>query len=141
MLTTHKSVLGLDVGNKRIGIAVASLAARLPRPLVTLEWNDTFFKALDDIIQAEDAGTLVVGLPRSLEGEHTDQTNTVEAFAEELRKHSGMPVDMQDEALTSRHAEAELEERGKPYERGDIDALAATYILQDWLAEHQEGSV
>ncbi len=48
---------------------------------------------------------------------------------------------MQDEAVTSKHAEAELESRGKPYERGDIDALAATYILQDWLAENPEGSV
>ena len=46
---------------------------------------------------------------------------------------------MQDEALTSHHAEEELEARGKPYERGDIDALAATYIVQDWLDGHPEG--
>lgn len=141
MLTAHKSVLGLDVGNKRIGIAVASLAARLPRPLVTLEWNDDFFKALDDIIRSEDAGALVVGLPRNLEGEHTGQTKAVESFTDKLREHSDLPVDLQDEALTSKHAEDELEARGKPYQRGDIDALAATYILQDWLSEHPEGSV
>jgi putative Holliday junction resolvase len=141
MLTAHKSVLGLDVGNKRIGIAVASLAARLPRPLVTLEWNDNFFKVLDDIIEKEDAGALVVGLPRNLEGEHTGQTKATETFMEKLQKHSGLPVDMQDEALTSKYAEAELEKRGKPYARGDIDALAATYILQDWLDSHPEGSI
>ncbi len=141
MLTTHKSVLGLDVGNKRIGIAVASLAARLPRPLVTLERNDDFFTALQAIIKTEDAGTLVVGLPRNLEGKPTEQTRAIEDFTEELRKHAELPIHMQDEALTSHHAEEELEARGRPYQRGDIDALAATYILQDWLAENPEGSV
>jgi putative Holliday junction resolvase len=139
MQTSPGSVLGLDVGNKRIGIAVATLAARLPRPLVTLEWNDDFFQALNGIIKDEDAGTLVVGLPRNLEGKATQQTRTVEAFSQELGKRSGLPVHLQDEAVTSRQAEAELEGRGQPYERGDIDALAATYILQDWLAEHPEG--
>jgi putative Holliday junction resolvase len=138
MLTTHKSVLGLDVGAKRIGVAVATLAARLPRPLATLEWNDGFFAALDDIVKSEGAGTLVVGFPRGLDGQHTAQTEAVEAFTAKLRQNCELPVHMQDEALTSEHAKAELEARGKPYGRGDVDALAATYILRDWLAEHRE---
>lgn len=140
MLTAHKSVLGLDVGNKRVGVAAASLAARLPRPVTTLERNDNFFKDLDDIIREEDAGVLIVGLPRNLEGAHTGQTRSAEAFTEELREHTSLAVEMQDEALTSKQAEKELENRGKPYNRGDIDALAATYILQDWLDEHPEGT-
>jgi putative holliday junction resolvase len=139
MLTAHSSVLGLDVGNKRIGIAVATLAARLPRPLITLEWNEGFFTALNDIIKTEDAGALVIGLPRNLEGDHTAQTEAIEVFIKHLREHSELPVHVQDEALTSKHAEAELKARGKQYQRGDIDALAATYILHDWLAEQPEG--
>ena len=131
------SILGLDVGGKRVGVAVASLSARLPRPLVTLERNDGFFDGLGDIIKAEGAEALVVGLPRGMEGQHTAQTAEAETFARSLSGHFGLPVHMQDEALTSKHAEAELEARGKPYVRGDIDALAATYILQDWLAEQQ----
>jgi putative Holliday junction resolvase len=138
MLKTHKSVLGLDVGSKRIGVAVASLAARLPRPLATLEWNEGFFAALDDIVKTEEAGDLVVGFPRGLEGQHTAQTEAIEDFAAKLRKHCDLPVHMQDEALTSENAKTELEARGKPYARGDVDALAATYILQDWLAGHRE---
>jgi putative Holliday junction resolvase len=138
MPAAPKSVLGLDVGSKRIGIAITSLAARLPRPLTTLEWSNSFFDELDDIIQTEDAGILIVGLPRNLEGQRTAQTETIEAFTGQLRRHSSLPVHMQDEAVTSRQAEKELEARGKPYQRGDIDALAATYILQDWLAEHSE---
>ena len=139
MLTTHSSVLGLDVGARRIGVAVASLAARLPRPLTTLEFNDQFFTALNEIIKTEDADALIVGLPRNLEGQSTAQTGAVEAFVTQLREHSDLPVHMQDEALTSHKAETELEARGKPYQRSDIDALAATYILQDWLAEQPQG--
>lgn len=138
MLTTHKSVLGLDVGAKRIGIAAASLVARLPHPLVTLSWDDNFFAALKELVETEDAGTLVIGFPRGMQGQHTAQTGAIEAFTEELRRHFDLPVHLQDEALTSKQAEEELDARGKPYERGDIDALAATYILQDWLDEHQE---
>ncbi len=132
------SILGLDVGGKRVGVAVASLAARLPRPLVTLERGDGFFDGLQDIIKDEGAEALVVGLPRGMEGQHTAQTDEVETFARSLSGRFGLPVHMQDEALTSKHAEAELEARGRPYVRGDIDALAATYILQDWLAGQQE---
>jgi len=128
------SVLGLDVGDRRIGVATASLAAGLPRPLTTLEHDDGFFTALQAIIDSENAGTLVVGLPRGLDGQHTDQTQAVEAFTEELRERCGLPVHLQDEAVTSKQAETELQARGKPYRRGDIDALAATYILEDWLA-------
>jgi putative Holliday junction resolvase len=128
----------LDVGNQRIGVAVASLASRLPRPLVTLTRDDSFFPALQDIIESESVETLVVGFPRGLDGQHTEQTRDTEAFKAELSRRSNLPVHMQDEAVTSKRAEAELEARGKPYQRGDIDALAATYILEDFLAGHRE---
>ncbi len=140
-MPASKSILGLDVGGKRVGVAVASLSARLPRPLTALERNAGFFDALDKIVKTESAETLVVGLPRGMEGQHTAQTAEAEAFARDLSGRFELPVHMQDEALTSKHAEAELEARGKPYTRGDVDALAATYILQDWLAEHQEAKV
>ena len=134
MPAASKSVLGLDVGGKRIGVAVASMEARLPRPLMTLEQGDKLFDALEEVIQQEDAGALVVGLPRGLDGQHTAQTEEAQTFARGLGDRFGLPVHMQDEAVTSKQAEAELEARGKPYGKGDIDALAATYILQDWLA-------
>lgn len=126
------------MGNQRIGVAVASLASRLPRPLVTLTRDDSFFPALQDIIESESVETLVVGFPRGLDGQHTEQTRDTEAFKAELSRRSNLPVHMQDEAVTSKRAEAELEARGKPYQRGDIDALAATYILEDFLAGHRE---
>ena len=80
----------------------------------------------------------MVGLPRGLEGQSTAQTSEAEALAGSLRERFGLPVHMQDEALTTKHAEVELRSRGKPYVRADVDALAATYILQDWLAGQGE---
>jgi putative Holliday junction resolvase len=139
MPTIPKSVLALDVGSKRVGVAVASLVARLPRPLVTLPASDTeLLPALEALIRDEDVGRLVVGLPRGMEGQQTAQTDSTLRFSELLKAHFDLPIDYQDEALTSRHAEQELEKRGKPYKPGDIDALAATYILEDWFAEHKE---
>jgi putative Holliday junction resolvase len=135
---TLRSVLALDVGEQRVGVAVASLAACLPRPLATLKQDENFFTALKGIIKTENVEALAVGFPRGLGGQHTAQTRAVEAFTDELRKNCSLPVHFQDEAVTSKQAEAELEARGKPYARGDIDALAATYILEDFLAEHRE---
>jgi putative pre-16S rRNA nuclease len=136
MPTTPKSVLGLDVGARRIGVSVASLAARLPRPLITLEHDDTLFPTLENIVEVEGVTALIVGFPRGMQGQHTAQTQAIEDFATELRRHFALPLHFQDEALTSKHAQAELDARGKPYERGAIDSLAATYILEDFLREH-----
>lgn len=133
-----KSILALDVGDRRIGLAVATLAARLPRPLTTLIYDDNFFSALTEIIEAENVETIVLGFPRDLNGQQTAQTATTEHFAEALRQHTKLPLHFQDESVTSKQAEAELEMRDKPYQKAEIDALAATYILEDFLAEHQE---
>lgn len=139
MPVTHRSILGLDVGAKRIGVALASLEARLPHPLITLTWDDTFFATLQNIVEVEGVESIVVGFPRGMQGQQTLQTQAIEAFTAELRQHVALPIHMQDEALTSKHAEDELRARGKPYDRAAIDALAATYILEDFLAEHPGG--
>ncbi len=131
--TKIETILALDVGEKRVGVAIANTLARLPRPLTTLERGETFWQQLGELISGEGAVSLVVGLPRNLKGGSTAQTATTEAFIAELQQRIGLPVTAQDEALTSHQAETELSARGKPYQKGDIDALAATYILEDYL--------
>ena len=138
MISQPSAILALDMGAKRVGVAIASLAARLPRPLITLQQDDTFWPTLESIVEVEGVTKLIVGFPRGLQGQHTAQTEAIEAFVEELKQHFPLPVIMQDEALTSKHAEDELRARGKPYEREDIDSLAATYILEDFLKEFKE---
>lgn len=138
-MTTTSNYLGLDVGNKRIGVAVASAIARLPRALTTLDHTETVLNDIKTIVEQESIGTVVVGLPRNLSGEDTEQTKAVRQFAEELGTYLNLPVHLQDEALTSRAAESELQRLGKNYEKSDIDALAATVILGDYIEEHTQG--
>lgn len=130
-----KSILALDVGEKRIGVARAGLEARLAQPLTTLDHNDNIWQTLAKLIGEQQVDTVVVGLPRGLDGQETAQTGVVRVFAAALEQRLKVAVYLQDEAVTSAQAEAELAARGKPYQKGDIDALAATYILEDYLRQ------
>lgn len=140
-MPTLRSVMALDVGTKRIGVAVSSLIARLPRPLVTLTSSGSeLIGELSEIIKSEYIDQIVVGMPRGLEGQNTAQTEYTFNFVKTLRQSFKLPIDLQDEALTSKKAEQELDSRGKPYKPADIDSLAATYILEDWFASLKENS-
>lgn len=128
-------ILALDVGGVRIGVAAADAQLRFANPLITLTNDETIWNRLAALIQEHDVQHIVVGLPRGLQGQETAQTSICREFAEKLSERLKVAVSMQDEAATSVKAEAELRERGKPYEKSDIDALAATYILEDYLQE------
>ncbi len=134
---SKEAIIALDVGNRRIGVAVAHVVARLPRPLTTLERNPQSITEIVRLVEDEGAGAVVVGLPRSLKGQDTAQTIATRAFIDELRTALTVPVYLNDEALTSRQAEAELNARGKTYTKAEIDALAAVYILEDYLQNPQ----
>ena len=138
MHNPNPTLAALDVGEQRIGVAVASVAAGIAHPLTTVHHDSTIVQTLQTLLTEQEVVALVVGLPRGLDGQETGQTRTVEAFVANLQKHLDIPLHWQDEALTSRKAEAELDARGKPYAKGDIDALAATYILEDFLREHPQ---
>jgi putative Holliday junction resolvase len=132
--TNNGTILALDVGTVRIGVARASQVARLASPYSTILNDTNFPTALLTLIKDEAVGTLVVGLPRNLSGSDTAQTNYVRDFVESLGIPASVAVVYQDEALTSTKAEAELDRRKKPYSKAAVDALAATYILDDYLA-------
>ena len=133
------SVLALDVGDKRIGVSVAAVGSQFPRPLMTLAHDETIFQQIQRLIDENSVKEVIVGLPRDMKGNETDQTRSVRAFASKLTAELGVTVHLQDEAATSLKAEAELRARGKPYEKYAIDALAATYILEDYLQGVKHG--
>ncbi len=132
------NLIALDVGEQRVGVALARSEVRVATVLETLERPaESFWEQLGAVLREYDATTVVVGLPRNLSGEDTAQTKAVEAFAEELKAHfDQVSIEWQDEALTSREAERLLKEGGKPYVKGDIDAQAARLILEDYIATH-----
>lgn len=131
------TLLGIDIGSQRIGVALARLDVRIPQPLTTIVTDNVgdAMRQLIELVAKHDVIAVVAGWPRGLAGQATEQTRTVEAFVERLKVAVSVPVHLQDEALTSHKAEAELTARRKPYSKADIDALAATYILDDYLQD------
>jgi putative Holliday junction resolvase len=130
-----KSLISLDVGEKRIGVAVADPAVRIAVPFQTIEVDGNEVEAIAEVVIKEDADTIVVGYPRNQLGESTAQTNYVENFAKQLEELAPTVV-FQDESLTSVMAEQQLKAHKKPYTKADIDAQAAAIILQDYLETH-----
>ena len=136
-------IVGLDVGERRIGVAISDPTATLARPVGVLRSvaldADALEQAAREVsrLACEDDGvaTIVVGLPRRLDGTPNDMTLRVELFARELGVLTHLPVFMQDERLTSREAESRLAVREKDWRarKRELDAAAAAIILQDYL--------
>jgi putative Holliday junction resolvase len=136
-------VVGLDVGERRIGVAISDATRTLARPVAVLQTGRldgaAVARAVEEIrrLAAEDdgVGAIVVGLPRRLDGRATDLTGGVQAFAAQLAEQTGLPVALQDERLTSVEAESRLAVRDKDWRsrKKRLDAAAAAIILQDHL--------
>lgn len=130
----NANYLAIDYGGRRIGVAIASAAARLPRPLVIIDTHAGDPVAeLQKLVAGHDVAVLVVGLPRGLDGQETGQTMAVREFVKSLQASVPCPVEFQDEAATTVVAKA----RGAG--NGAVDAEAAAIILDDWL--HGKGLV
>ena len=129
------TLVGLDVGEKRIGVSVADTGVRIAVPFTTVEVNGDEINAIAEIVVKEGADTIVVGYPRNQAGEATVQTAYVEAFVKKIETLAAT-IAYQDESLTSVMAEQQLKSHNKPYSKGDIDSQAAAIILQDYLELH-----
>lgn len=134
-------VLALDVGRRRVGLALSDPSATLARPYKTLTVSDA--DALDQVVgeigrlMADDdgLGVVVVGLPRHLDGTPSAQTVQVEHFIAALRARVEVGIATEDERLSSREAESRLALRERDWKKrkAQLDAAAAAVILQDYL--------
>lgn len=135
--------LGIDYGKRRIGLALSDATGMLARPWKTIVRQGNrgqVAAALESEIRrllAEDDGLagVVLGYPRKLGGEPTDQTVQVQSLASALKDRIDLPVVLQDERLTSREAESLLARRVKSWRdrKPLLDAASAALILQDYL--------
>lgn len=125
------SIIGLDVGEKRIGIARANAIARISVPLVTINNDQSFGERFQDVLDEYQPDILVVGLPRNMSGLETAQTEYSRAFSQQNLIKYNIPIVFQDETLSSSLAESRL--KGKNYTKADIDAYAAAIIIEDYL--------
>ncbi len=134
-------ILGLDIGERRIGVAISDPDCRLAVPLRVLECRGraTDTQTIIDLAKTEGAETLVVGHPVTLAGGKSPQTRLVEEFAERLAKATTIPVELWDERLTSVQAERSPSRpksrraKSKRRPRTSNDDLAAALILQGYL--------
>lgn len=138
--------VGIDYGERRIGLALSDPTGLLASPWKTLA-NDANPDAAATRIAAElvaldgesdRVGVIVIGLPRRLNGEPNDQTGRVRTFSTLLGARTSLPVVLQDERLTSREAESLLAEREPDWRKRKqrLDQMSAALILQDYL-DHQ----
>ncbi len=135
-------IIALDVGEKRIGVAKADSGTRIAVPVGFVNVDGKEWQEIAKIAQMNNTNLFVVGMPRSNEGNETKQSLYVRKFAKILtEKISGARVRFQDESLTSVEAEERLKSRKKKYEKGEIDAEAATIILQDFLETLTVGKI
>lgn len=136
-------VLGIDYGERRIGLALSDVTGLLASPWKKLP-NDSNVGAAarrlaDEVraLQADESGlhTIVIGLPRRLNGEPNEQTARVQKLVQLLAVEVTVPIALQDERLTSRAAEevVALRERDWRRRKDRVDAMAAALILQDYL--------
>jgi len=132
---SSRSLVCLDVGEKRIGVAIADTGIKIAVAFDTVLVDGNEIQAIAEIVLREKADTIVLGYPRNQQGETTAQTNYVEQFANRLSDITDNIV-FQDESLTSVIAEQRLVAMKKPYTKGDIDAQAAAIILQDYMESH-----
>ena len=128
-------IVGLDVGTRRIGVATADTNVRIAVPNTTVVVNNGFeFSEIARIARANNTDLFVLGLPRSNEGKETAQSDYVREFAKSLKRAiPGAKIRFQDESLTSVEAERRLKSRKKGYKKEEIDAEAASIILQDFI--------
>lgn len=129
----YDNALGIDVGERRIGLARVNSVAKIPEPLGTFSNDDAFPVILSNIIAEHSIDVIVVGLPRNMQGLETPQSDSVRIFVEEVIKaKTNIPVYFQDETLTSLAAESHGRDAITRY---GLDSLAAVEILKDFIKD------
>lgn len=127
--------LGVDFGEKRIGLAISDQDGRVATPLTTVH-RTSDAQALAEIlglVEAEQIGAIVIGEPRRQDGSRGEPVARVRSFGRKLQEITGLPVHLTDESLTTREASSRL--HGARRDRARLDALAAQILLQQALDE------
>ena len=124
-------ILGLDVGDKRIGVAISSVIARLPQPLKEILVSNNVYAQISEVVEKNQIKLIVIGLPRNLEGQETAQSQKIRQFTTDLTKVVDAPIEFADESLSSRRAQ-ELA-KNTNFKNVSTDSLAACFILEEYL--------
>jgi len=132
-----KRILAIDYGDVRVGLALSDLTQTIAQPFKTLSYQDSahLLNQLKDIIDQQDVGLVVVGVPYNMKGEDTQQTIKVRDFIELLESNLMVDIKLIDERLTSLEAEKVMHKMNikTGSNKDKIDKIAASIILQEYL--------
>ena len=132
-------VLGLDLGNRTLGIALSDELGFLARPVETFRFDEQAFDLAKDkvlsLIQTEHIGAIVLGHPKNMDGSVGEQGRICEAFKAMLETETSVPIHLWDERLTSKMASSMMKDQNlnRTKRKASIDAMAAVVILQGYL--------
>lgn len=132
-------ILALDVGDKRIGVAVSDPFGFSGTPLGTYLNNKEFFKKLEEVINQYKPVKIVIGLPLTLSGEEGEQARKTKNFAKKLQKHfPNIPIEFEDERFTTDIAEERLSVllKSKKKKKQKLDSISAVVILESYLSRN-----
>ena len=144
MIGMSTRILGLDIGDKRIGVALSDPMGILASPLTIIQRQDdaTAIRLITGLITRHDVVRVIAGLPRSMDGSIGKQAEKVQVFVHKLAGHTKVPIEFRDERLTTVSAQRLMKEAGTKKARGRKaaikkadDAMAAALILQGYLEE------
>jgi putative Holliday junction resolvase len=127
-------IIGLDLGEKRIGVAAADDRTQVAVPVTTIDANDDPVAAIAKLIQEQSADELVIGMPLSMSGAMGPQAQLTVEVVDALRQRTALPVHTWDERLTTAQASRSAPRRRRSRaEKGARDAIAAAILLQAFL--------
>ncbi len=135
--------LCLDIGDKRIGVALSDPLGILASPFTIINCKDerVDIEAITNIISQKQVKQIIVGLPRSMDGSIGKQAKKVEAFVQRLCENTEVPVEFRDERLTTVSAKRLMQAVKKTKRKARDDAIAAALILQGYLDETREAGL
>ncbi len=140
-------IVGLDLGNASLGIAISDETNFLARPIENFRFSSFNFqeaiKKVQKLVNDEQAGKIVLGLPKNMDGSIGEQGKITMEFAEKLKELLDIEIILWDERLTSKFAHSMMKAQNlkKKKRKNSIDAMAATIILQSYLDNRKGGAL
>ncbi len=137
------TIIAVDFGTRRIGLAISApdLTGALPLGTIKRQSLDRDLAAIAQLIEGRNVSRIVMGLPLNSDGSDGRIARMVRDFGARLASYLGLPLDFQDERLTSFEAGQRAVVVASPrHKRGILDAIAAQVILEDWLQTHRDAS-
>jgi putative holliday junction resolvase len=132
------NILGIDFGDRRIGVAKSDSMGIIATGLDTIFWNNNVSVPLEKILQLTNQykiEKIVIGLPRNMDGSCGERAMVTREFADRLKEKTGIDIIFWDERLSSKSAQRTMQEKGikTGHNKADVDRIAACYILQSYL--------